>query len=149
MRANTHRFLAIALCATSAVGIRLLPSCQAMSAGPQTQQAAVPGTVSRPVGAIKAINGTQITLTPDSGSDVSVAVQPTTRILRIAPGEKDLKNATPIQLQDLQIGDRILVGGRISVDGLSVVASTVVVMKHSDLEARHQQDLQDWQKRGV
>ena len=22
-------------------------------------------------------------------------------------------------------------------------------MKHSDLEAKHQQDLQDWQKRGV
>ena len=116
---------------------------------PANQQAAAPGTVSRPVGAIKAINGTQITLTPDSGSDVSVTVQSTTRILRIAPGEKDLKNATPIQLQDLQIGDRILVGGRISDDGLSVVASTVVVMKHSDLEARHQQDLQDWQKRGV
>ncbi len=149
MRANTIRFLAIALCAASALSIRLLPSCQAMSASVQTRQAAAPGTVSRPVGAVKAINGTQITLTPDSGSDVSISVQPTTRILRIAPGEKDLKNATPIQLQDLQIGDRILVGGRISDDGLSVVASTVVVMKHSDLDARHQQDLQDWQKRGV
>lgn len=120
-----------------------------MSASVQTKQAPAPGTVSRPVGAIKAINGTQITLTPDSGSAVSITAQPKTRILRIAPGEKDLKNATPIQLQDLQIGDRILVGGRISDDGLSVVASTVVVMKHSDLDARHQQDLQDWQKRGV
>ncbi len=149
MRANTYQFLAIALCAAGIVGIRLLPSCHAMSASVQTKQAAAPGTVSRPVGAIKAINGTQITLAPDSGSDVSITVQPTTRILRIAPGEKDLKNATPIQLQDLQIGDRILVGGRISDDGLSVVASTVVVMKHSDLDARHQQDLQDWQKRGV
>ena len=79
---------------------------------PANQQAAAPGTVSRPIGAIKAINGTQITLTPDSGPDVNVTVQPTTRILRIAPGEKDLKNATPIQLQDLQIGDRILVGGK-------------------------------------
>ncbi|MGA9545900.1 MAG: DUF5666 domain-containing protein [Candidatus Sulfotelmatobacter sp.] len=150
MRANTIRFLVIALCAVaSALSTRLLPSCQAMSASVQTRQAAAPGTVSRPVGAIKAINGTQITLTPDSGSAVSVTVQSTTRILRIAPGEKDLKNATSIQLQDLQIGDRILVGGRISDDGLSVVASTVVVMKHSDLDARHQQDLQDWQKRGV
>ncbi|MFZ0278577.1 MAG: DUF5666 domain-containing protein, partial [Candidatus Sulfotelmatobacter sp.] len=149
MRANTIRFLAITLCAASAVGFRLLPSCQAMSAGPQTKQAAAAGTVSRPVGAIKAINGTQIALTPDSGPDVSVTVQPTTRILRIAPGEKDLKNATPIQLQDLQVGDRILVGGRISIDGVSVVASTVVVMTHSDLEAQHQHDLQDWQKRGV
>src|SRR5208282_6653249 len=95
------------------------------------------------------INGTVITLTPDSGPDLSVALQATTRILRIAPGEKDLKNATPIQLQDLQIGDRILVVGKASDDNLSLVASTVVVMKRSDLEAHHQQDLQDWQKRGV
>jgi hypothetical protein len=76
-------------------------------------------------------------------------VQATTRILRIAPGEKDLKNATPIQLQDLQVGDRILVAGKASDDNLSLEASTVVVVTHSDLEARHQQDLQDWQKRGV
>ncbi|MGA2377397.1 MAG: DUF5666 domain-containing protein, partial [Candidatus Sulfotelmatobacter sp.] len=69
--------------------------------------------------------------------------------LRIAPGEKDLKNATPIQLQDLQVGDRILVAGKASDDNLSLAASTVVVMTHSDLEARHQLDLQDWQKRGV
>jgi Domain of unknown function (DUF5666) len=149
MSAITNRFLAITLCAASAGSIHLASTCYAMPAGQQTQQAAAPGTVSRPVGAIKAINGTQITLTPDSGPDVNVTVQPTTRILRIAPGEKDLKNATPIQLQDLQIGDRILVGGKISDDSLSVVASAVVVMKHSDLEARHQQDLQDWQKRGV
>jgi len=76
-------------------------------------------------------------------------VQPTARIVRIPPGEKDLKNATSIQVQDLQIGDRILVGGKASDDNLSLAASSVVVMKRSDLEARHQQDLQDWQKRGV
>ncbi len=103
----------------------------------------------RRIGAVKAINGAVITLTPDTGPDLSVTVQATTRILRIAPGEKDLKNATPIQLQDLQVGDRILVAGKASDDNLSLAASTVVVMKHSDLEARHQQDLQDWQKRGV
>ncbi|MFZ0953386.1 MAG: DUF5666 domain-containing protein [Candidatus Sulfotelmatobacter sp.] len=146
MRANMHRFLAIALCAASAVGTRMLPSSQAMSAGPQAT-----GTTAatRQIGAIKAINGAVVTLTPDSGPNINVTVQATTRILRIAPGEKDLKNATPIQLQDLQVGDRILVAGKASDDKLSLAASTVVVMKHSDLEAQHQQELQDWQKRGV
>jgi Domain of unknown function (DUF5666) len=52
-------------------------------------------------------------------------------------------------LQDLQVGDRILVAGKASDDNLSFVASSVVAMKRSDLEAKHQQDLQDWQKRGV
>jgi hypothetical protein len=74
-------------------------------------------------------------------------VQSAARIVRIAPGEKDLKNATPIQLQDLQVGDRVLVAGKSSGDTVS--ASSVVVMKRSDLQARDQQNLQDWQKRGV
>jgi len=126
--------------------------CSGMYALPsttQSQQPSAPGSANRRIGAIKAINGTVITLAPDSGDTVNITVQPTTRFLRIAPGEKDLKNAAPIQLQDLQVGDRILVGGKPSDDNSSLVASTVVVMKHSDLEARQQQDLQDWQKRGV
>jgi hypothetical protein len=119
-----------------------------MLAQPLTQQSS-PGSANRRIGAVKAISGMEITLTPDSGPDVSVTVEPATRFLRIAPGEKDLKNATPIQLQDIQVGDRILVGGESSGDNSPLVASTVVVMKHSDLEARNQQELQDWQKRGV
>ncbi|MGA8215247.1 MAG: hypothetical protein WB799_16745 [Candidatus Sulfotelmatobacter sp.] len=148
MNATANQVLAIAVCAASGVALCLVPSGHAMTPIQQTQ---APGasTASRRIGAVKAINGTVITLTPDSGPDLNVTVQTTTRILRIAPGEKDLKSATPIQLQDLQIGDRILVAGKVSDDNLSLAASTLVVMKHSDLEARHQQDLQDWQKRGV
>ena len=117
--------------------------CYAVSA--QAQQPAT----TRHLGAIKAINGTSITLAPDSGPDVIITVQPTTRLLRIAPGQKDLKSATPIQLQDLQVGDRILVGGKPSDNNASVLATTIVVMTHSDLAALHQQELQDWQKHGV
>src|SRR5439155_5633531 len=99
-------------------------------------------------GAIKAIEGSTLTLTPDSGSDVNVTVSAATRIVRIAPGEKSLKNATPIQMSDLQVGDRVLIGGKASDDAKSLVAASIVVMKHSDLEARTQQASQDWQKRG-
>src|SRR5580692_2711062 len=148
MNATANRILAIALCAASGAGLCLGPSVYAMPASQQTQATGT-SPASRRIGAVKGISGAVITLTPDSGPDLSVTVQATTRILRIAPGEKDLKNATPIQLQDLQVGDRILVAGKASDDNLSLAASTVVVMTHSDLEARHQQDLQDWQKRGV
>jgi hypothetical protein len=121
--------------------------CYASSAE-QAQQPASSSATSRHLGAIKAINGTNITLAPDSGPEVIITVQPTTRLLRIAPGQKDLKSATPIQLQDLQVGDRILVGGKPS-DNASVLATTIVVMTHSDLAALHHQELEDWQKRGV
>ncbi len=90
-----------------------------------------------------------ISLAPDTGPEVMVAMQPATRFLRIAPGEKNLKNATPIQAQDLQVGDRILVAGKPSDDNTSLVASTVVVMTRSDLDAQHQREMEDWQKRGV
>ena len=84
--------------------------CRASGRKPNRPRA---GAASRRIGAIKSINGTAITLTPDSGPDVNITVQPTARIVRIAPGEKDLKNATPIQLQDLQVGDRILVAANL------------------------------------
>jgi Domain of unknown function (DUF5666) len=112
------------------------------------QQGTAPAATRR-IGAIKAISGTSITLTPDAGVEVSVVVQETTHIRRIAPGEKNLNNATAVQLQDLQVGDRILVAGQASADGKSITAATIVVMARSDIEASHQKELQDWQKRGI
>src|SRR6266446_1850873 len=66
-------------------------------------------------------------------------------------GEKDLKNATALQPQDLQIGDRVLVRGQASTDGdkHTIVALAVIVMKQADVAAKQQHDRDDWQKRGV
>jgi hypothetical protein len=149
MKPATSRFLAIVFCTMSAASAPLVSTCDGAPSSAAAQEAAAPAAASRRIGAVKAINGTAITLTPDSGPDLAVAVQPTTRVVRIAPGEKNLKNAVPIQLQDIQVGDRILVGGKISDDSLSLSASSIVVMKSSDLAARHEQERQDWQKRGV
>jgi len=77
-----------------------------------------------------------------------VTVQPNAHIVRIAPGERDLKNAAPVPLQDLQVGDRVRVRGQASADGTSIAALEVIVIPRSDLDARHEQERQDWQKRG-
>jgi hypothetical protein len=135
------------LCAASAFWLSLAQLGFALCSSVQVAQQSS-GT-NRRIGAVKTIDGETITLSPDSGPDVTITVPPATRIVRIAPGEKDLKSAAPIQLQDIQIGDRILVGGKASEDNQSLAASSIVVMKRLDLEARHEQDLQDWQKRGV
>jgi len=148
MNATATQVLAIALCAASGPGLCLVPFAYAMPSSQQTQ-AAAPRAVAKRIGAIKAINGTEITLVPDSGPDVKITVQPATQIVRFAPGETNVNNATPIQLQDLQVGDRIRATGWASDDNLPLPVLKIVVMKYSDLEARHQQDLQDWQKRGV
>jgi hypothetical protein len=147
-RINTaaSRYLVIAFCA----GATLIALHRDAFAAPtpQAQQGQAQSSAARRIGVVKAINGNQITLTPDSGADVTVAVQDGARMVRVAPGQKDLKNATPIQLNDIQVGDRLLVGGKLSDDN-SLAASTVVVMTHSELAAKHQQELEDWQKRGV
>ena len=115
---------------------------------PATPTKSASSTV-RPVGTIKAINGNAVTVTTDSGSEFTVLVQPSTRVLRMAPGQKDLKDATPMQLQDLQVGDRMIVRGSITSDAKSVQASSLLVMKKADLEERQKQEREDWQKRGV
>ncbi len=96
------------------------------------QPSAQTAATARPVGTIKSISGNTITLTNDAGVDVTVLVQDAAKLLRIAPGQKGLKDAAPIQLQDLQPGDRILVHGKLADDGKSILATSVVAMKKSD-----------------
>jgi hypothetical protein len=105
-------------------------------------------TVARPVGTIKLISGNTITLTTEAGSDVTVQVQETTKFVRIAPGQKDLKDATLIQLADVQPGDRILVRGKLADDGKSVVAASVIAMKKADIAEKQAHDREEWQRHG-
>jgi Domain of unknown function (DUF5666) len=112
---------------------------------PSTQTPAA----ARPVGTVKSISGNTITLTTDAGSDVTVLVQDTTKLVRIAPGQRDLKDATPIQLQDVQPGDRILVRGNLAGDGKSVLAASIIAMKKSDLAEKQTRDREEWQKHGA
>jgi hypothetical protein len=128
-------------------GFFAVPICHATQSG--QQGAAAPRAVAKRIGVIKAINGTEITLTPESGPDVKVTVQAAAQIVRIAPGETNVNNATPIQLQDLQVGDHIRATGWATDDNQPLPVLKIVVMKSSDLEVKHQKDLQDWQKRGV
>ena len=147
---STKKAFALAGCAlvitAATISARSFARAEAV---PQPQQPAAQSATKQVLGAIQAINGNMITLKPDAGPGVNVVVQGAVRILRVAPGQTDLKNATPIQLADLQVGDRILVRGTPSPDGQSIVASTVIAMKRSDVEAKQQQEREDWQKRGT
>ena len=127
------------------LGLAAAASAQATQTTPSTADA----SSQRAVGAIKVITDKGITLTSDGGDEVQVSFQDSTRIVRVAPGEKDLKNATPLQKQDLQVGDRVLVRGKPGADAHSIMAGAVVVMKQADVAAKQQRDREDWQKRGV
>ena len=106
-------------------------------------------TIAKRIGAIKTINGNSLTLAQTSGPDVSVTVQPAARLLRLAPGDKDLKNATPLQVTDLHVGDMVRVRGTGTVDGSSIAALEVIVITQAAVAAVGDQMKQDWQKRGA
>ena len=85
----------------------------------------------------------------DTGGDVTVQIQDATKLVRIAPGQKDLKDAAPIQLQDLQPNDRILVRGKLADDGKTVLALSIVAMKKADITEKQAREREEWQKRGT
>jgi hypothetical protein len=107
--------------------------------------------VAKAVGVIKTIQADSITVAAESGGEITAKLTGSTKILRVPPGEKDLKNATALQAKDLQPGDRVLVRGPASAngDGHTITALAVIVMKQADVAAKQQHDLEDWQKRGV
>jgi hypothetical protein len=114
----------------------------------QANPAAAAPSVVKQLGSIRKLSGSDLSLETDQGATVVVHVQPGARLLRLAPGQMDLKSAAVIQLLDLQEGDRVRVRGKLAADG-SIEAAEVIVMKQQDIAQQKQQELADWQRRGV
>ncbi len=101
------------------------------------------------VGTIKAISGNQLTLATDAGAEIKVQLPDGVKVLRVPPGSKDLREATPITLSDLQAGDRILVRGKPGEVAGSILASTVVAMKKADIAEKQAKEREEWQRHGI
>jgi hypothetical protein len=126
------------LCLVSGTGESRVPA-----AAPQA------AATSKAVGTVKSISGNNIVVAAEGGTDTSVVVQDGARLLQIEPGETDLKKATPLQLSDLQVGDRILVRGGAGPDGKSILAASVIAMKKADLAAKRAHDQAEWTRHGI
>lgn len=118
-----------------------VPSTLAQS---QTQTAA-----SRVVGSVTAINGSSLTVKPDTGAPVTFSVNTNARILETQPGAKTLAGATSIQISGISVGDRVLAALQPGTEGSSLTATTVICMKQAALAQHQQAEEADWQKRGV
>jgi Domain of unknown function (DUF5666) len=116
---------------------------------PAHAQGATTPKASPVLGTIKSISPDTLTLKTDSGAELRVQLSPEVKVFRIPPGSKDLRQATPIQLADLQQGDRILVRGTQGPDTSAFTASTVIAMKAADIASRNEKAREEWQRRGV
>ena len=112
-------------------------------------QTTTPAKTPPAVGTIKSISGNTLVLATDAGSEVKISLTADVKYLRVPPGSKDLKEAVPIQMSDLQEGDRVLVRTKPGDDGTSLAASTVIAMKKADISAKQTHEREDWQRRGI
>ncbi len=137
--------LSLAICALVAAIALAAPLLAQESAGAPQSNA---GAVAKNVGVVKSISGNTLVLKSDAGPEITITVADGARLLRMAPGQTDLKSAATITLADLQVGDRMLVRGRAGDNG-AITASTIVLMKQADVAQKQQHDREDWQKRGA
>ena len=143
---NSKRVLTVGIAAT-ALCIATAMQAQDRPQPPDSQQGNA-GAVVRNVGTVKSISGKTLVLKADAGPEVTITLLDGTRIMRLAPGQTDLKSATPMTLQEIQVGDRMLVRGRPG-DHDSFAAASIVVMKQGDVAQKQQHEREDWQKRGT
>ena len=111
--------------------------------------AQAPAAANRQLGTVKSVAASSVSLTTDAGQAVSIEVDGDTKILKLPAGSKDMKDAQEIALKDVAVGDRLLVRGKPGDTAGTFLASTVIVMKADELQQKHQQEEQDWQKRGT
>jgi len=115
----------------------------------EAAQNGLQSATTRAVGTVSSISGQSIALKTDAGAELVVVVTDSTKLLQLKPGQKDLKEATPLALADIKAADRILVRGTASADGKQMQATSVIAMKQTDIADKQARDRAEWQRNGV
>ena len=113
-----------------------------------TGRGQTPSAVYRAMGAVVSIEPTGFTVQTDSGTRLAVTLSDNAILLRVAPNQKDLKNATKITAADIAVGDRVIVRGHISDDQKTLLATSAIVMSKTDIAQKQAAERAEWQ-RGV
>jgi hypothetical protein len=105
----------------------------------------------RVIGEVKTIDAgaKQISVKLDAGAVVTAVVDEKTLYLRVPPGEKDLKKAARIALDNVAVGDRAFVRGHFSEDQKSIAAVAVIIMTKAELAQKQEHDRDEWKRRSV
>jgi hypothetical protein len=103
------------------------------------------------IGEVTAVDAAsrRLVLKADGGNTVAVPVAEGASVLRAKPGAKSLAEAAVAALEEIAVGDRVLVRGARSADGASLAARQVVVMAKDDIARKQEAERADWRRRGV
>jgi hypothetical protein len=120
----------------------------ATSPAPSSQEIGITPTLALgDVTAVDAASKTMMLKTKDG--DIIVLLSDTTAYKRVPPGEKTLTNATPITLQEVGVGDRVIAMGKVADDKKSVTAKQVILMTKADIAKKQEREREEWRRRGV
>ena len=96
------------------------------------------------LGSISAIDGNTLTVKADSGDTHQVEVPADAIIKRIAPGEKDLTKAEPLDFAGLAVGDRVLVTLDPNFTGTPAHALRIIAIKQADVAQKQAAESAAW-----
>jgi hypothetical protein len=91
----------------------------------------------------------RLTVKADNGGSVLVTVAEGAALVRTKPGATTLADASPLGLEQIAQGDRVMVRGVLSGDKGSLVARQVVLMTRDDITHKQEEDRAQWRRRGV
>jgi hypothetical protein len=112
--------------------------------------AAAPAATPSKLGTVKAVEGNVVTLLTDSTKEtVTITVADGAKVLQLPVGSTDLKAATPGQLSDIAVGDRLLATGKAGDAPGSFIGLRVVLIKSSAIAEMQAAQQADWKKNGV
>ena len=131
------------------LGLGLLSSVAGVTCYGLAAQAPAPAAAASQRGTVKTISGNTITMVADAGQTVTVNVANGAKIMQLAVGSTDLKTATPSQLTDVSVGDRVLVTGKVGDTPETFSAIRVILMKSADIAQKQAAEQADWKARGT
>ena len=99
-------------------------------------------------GTVKAVAPDTLTVTSATGQDYTVTVPSGTPVLEVAPGSRDLKSATPGQLSDIVVGDKVIVTGTLGDTPPALNAKRVILMKSAAIADAHAAESAAWTQGG-
>lgn len=84
----------------------------------------------------------------DQGEIFAVGVQETAKVVKTAPGAKDLKDSQTIALSGVLVGDRVIATGLLNPQLKTLEAQRVIVMANAEIVKKHERDKAEWTRRG-
>jgi hypothetical protein len=99
-------------------------------------------------GEVTAIDAAKISVTTKDGP-LEIELVPKTVYKRVSAEKPDASTATPAALEDISVGDKVLISVLFGADKKPQPARTVYLMTKADIAQKQTKESQEWRTRGI